>query len=262
MYQLNQIPSETQAKKYLKQIIFGQNLYCPECKSRQVKKYEHRYRCNHCRIKFSLVSHTWLKNLKISYQQFWLILWCWTTQIPIKQSVALTKISEVTLRHWFDLFRDNLPRDQEVLEKLVQLDEAFFRLAGLMLGKQIGTRKLAYEFLNTTKVQRHHATYFLQQHVAPKTQLNTDGASIYHQIDQWWPVTHCFDIHKKWEFSQTSEIEGMFGCFRTFVRRMYHHVTSDKLEDLMREFVFRFSSPQLFDNPRYYLEKSLRLCTN
>jgi transposase-like protein len=262
MYQLNQIPSETQVKKYLKQIIFGHNLYCPECKSRQVRHYENRYRCNRCRIKFSLVSHTWLKNLKIDYQQFWLILWCWTTQIPLRQSVALTKISEVTLRRWFDLFRDNLPKDQEILGHLVQLDEAFFRLVGLMLGKQIGSRKLAYEVLNTTNIQRHHATHFLKQHVAPETQLNTDGASIYKEIDQWWPVTHKFDIHRKWEFSQTSEIEGMFGCFRTFVRRMYHHVTSTKLEELVREFCFRFSSPQMFDNPRYYLEKTLRICTN
>jgi hypothetical protein len=189
-------------------------------------------------------------------------LWCWTTQIPIKQSVTLTKISEATLRHWFDLFRQNLPQDQEVLQRLVQLDEAFFKLAGLMLGKEVGTRKLAYEVLNTTNIQRHHATYFLEHHVAPETQLNTDGATIYRNINQWWPVTHHFDIHKKLEFSQTSEIEGMFGCFRTFVRRMYHHVTSDKLENLVREFCFRFSSPQMFDNPRYYLEKSLRLSTN
>lgn len=262
MYQLNQVPSETQIRKYLKQIVFGSNLYCPECHSRRVKSYENRYRCNHCRVKFSLISHTWLKNLKISHQQFWLILWCWTTQIPVRQSQALTKLSEVTLRHWFDLFRKHLPQDQEVLEKLVQLDEAFFKLAGLMLGKQIGTRKLAYQVLNTTNVRRHHATSFLKQHVKPETQLNTDGAKIYRDIDQWWPVTHCYDIHKRWEFSQTSEIEGMFGCFRTFVRRMYHHVTSTKLEELVREYCFRFSSPQMFDNPRYYLEKSLRLCTN
>ena len=148
----------------------------------------------------------------------------------------MTKLSEVTLRHWFDLFREHLPQDQEVLEKLVQLDEAFFKLAGLMLGKQNGTRKLAYQVLNTTNVQRHHATSFLKQHVKPESQLNTDGAKIYRDIDQWWPVTHCYDIHKRWEFSQTSEIEGMFGCFRTFVRRMYHHVTSTKLEELVREY--------------------------
>jgi hypothetical protein len=199
--------------------------------------------------------------MKVSYQKFWLILWCWVTQIPIKQSMALSEFSEISVRHWFEVFRNNLPQDEVVLANLVQLDEAFFKKNGLMLGKQIGTRKLTYEVLGTTNVQRHHATNFLQHHVAPNTQLNTDGGSIYKQIEQWWPVTHHFDIHKKWEFSQTSEIEGMFGCFRTFVRRMYHHVTSDKLHSFVGEFCYRFSSPEIFNNPQSYLEKSLKLVT-
>jgi hypothetical protein len=199
--------------------------------------------------------------MKISYQQFWLILWCWVTQVPVRQTQALSNFSEKAVRHWFAIFRQHLPEDKVILTNLVQLDEVFFKRNGLMLGKEIGSRKLAWEVLGTTHVQRHHATNFLQHHVAPHTQLNTDGGSIYHQIEQWWPVIHKFDIHRKWEFSQTSEIEGMFACFRTFVRRMYHHVTSDKLEELVREFCFRFSSPEIFNNPQSYLEKTLRLVT-
>jgi len=52
----------------------------------------------------------------------------------------------------------------------------------------------------------------------------------------------------KWEFELTSEIEGVFGVLRTFIRRMYHHCTVDKLPELVGE---------LFENPRYYLEKTL-----
>jgi hypothetical protein len=199
--------------------------------------------------------------MKISYQEFWLILWCWVTQIPVKQSVSLSGFSEVSVRHWFETFRVNLPEDDVVLVNLVQMDEAYFKNSGLLLGKQVGSKKLAWKVLKTTNVQRHHATSFLQRHVAPTTQLNTDGAKIYRNIDQWWPVDHRFDIHKKWEFSQTSEIEGMFGCLRTFIRRMYHHVTSDKLPGLVSEFCFRFSSPEIFNNPQSYLEKTLRLVT-
>ena len=261
MYQLNQIPSETQIKKFIRRIVFGKNVYCPGCKSRKVIKYQSRYHCLKCQKRFSLISDTFLKNMKINYQEFWLMLWCWVTQVPVLQSMALSNFSEKAVRHWFDLFRKNLPADQVVLTNLVQLDEAFFKNNGLMLGKQIGTRKLAYEILGTTNVQRHHATNFLEHHITPKAQLNTDGAKIYRNIDQWWPVIHHFDIHQKWEFSQTSEIEGMFGCFRTFVRRMYHHVTSDKLPSLVGEFCFRFSSPKIFNNPQSYLEKTLRLMT-
>jgi transposase-like protein len=259
MYQLNQIPSDAQIRKYLRRIIFGKNVFCPNCRSRNVLRYENRYRCKRCRCKFSLLSHTWLANIKIPLEKFWLILWCWTTQVPVKQSMALTKLSEKAVRHWFDNFRDNLPDNPEILSKLVQLDEAFFKKRTLILAKQPGTRKLAYEVLNTTNVQRHHAAYFLQQHVKPRSKLYTDGAGIYQSIDSWWPVKHKSEIHSKWEFSLTSEIEGTFGNFRTFVRRMYHHVTPDKLPDLVREFCFRFSSPEIFQNPLKYLEKTLIL---
>jgi hypothetical protein len=83
------------------------------------------------------------------------------------------------------------------------------------------------------------------------------GALIYRGIEKWWPVTHEIDIHRKWEFGKTSEIEGMFGNFRTFIRRMYHHVSKEKMPEYVREFCVRFSSPELFENPENYLQKSL-----
>jgi len=62
---------------------------------------------------------------------------------------------------------------------------------------------------------------------------------------------------KKFEFGRTSEIEGMFGNLRTFIRRMYHHVTPEYLPEIVSEFCLRFSSPETFDSPHAYLEKSL-----
>lgn len=259
MYHLNQIPSETQIGKYLRRIIFGKNIFCPACGSRSVVRYEQRYRCRQCREKFSLLSHTWLADMKLPYQMFWLILWCWTTQIPVKQAKALTKRSEGTIRKWYGLFRMHLPQEQAILQRIVQLDEAYFKKAALLMGKQKGTRKLAYEVIHQNSVQRHHATKFLYENVRPGAKLCTDGAKIYRGIEQWWPVTHRVDLHKKFEFGQTSEIEGMFGNYRTFVRRMYHHHWSENLDEYVREFCFRFSSPEMFENPLFYLEKSLYL---
>lgn len=259
MYQLNQIPSEAQIQKYFRRIIFGKNIFCPECRSRQVVKYEKRYRCRKCRLKFSLLSHTWLADMKLSYQKFWMLLWCWTTQIPIKQTMSLTKLSNEAVRRWFKHFRLHLPLETHILERIVQLDEAFFKKHFLLMGKQKGTRKLAYQVVKGSHPQRHHATNFLFQKVKPGTKLWTDGAAIYKGIDKWWPVKHSRDIHKKFEFKHTSEIEGMFGVYRTFIRRMYHHHWSENLEEYVREFCFRFSSPEMFENPLFYLEKSLSL---
>jgi transposase-like protein len=198
--------------------------------------------------------------MKLPLTQFWLVLWSWTTQIPVRQAVSLTRLSEVTIRLWYDEFRHHLPEDQEVLEKLVQLDEAYFggkTGRALFLGKQVGSRKLAYQIISHPNPAREHAWLFLKTHVQPNSQLHTDGASIYKGIDQWWPVFHSREIHRKWEFELTSEIEGMFGVLRTFIRRMYHHVTVDKLPELVGEFCYRFSHPEMFENPRYYLEKTL-----
>lgn len=259
MYQLNQIPSEAQIRKYLRRIVFGKNVFCPRCHFKQVVRYEDRYRCKRCRLKFSLLSHTWLANMKLPYQQWWLVLWCWTKEIPVKQAMDLSELSNKAIRHWYRQFRLHLPPNLVVLERLVQLDEAYFKQRSLLMAKQPGTRNLAWTILKTTAVQRQHATTFLEQYVKPHSQLNTDGAGIYRNIDRWWPVDHHRDIHAKFEFAQTSEIEGVFGNLRTFIRRMYHHSSPEHLPEYVGEFCHRFSSPNTFNNPLSYLEKSLTL---
>jgi len=260
MYQFNQIPTEAQIRKYLRRIVFGKNIYCPICKTRDVYSSQGRYRCRKCRIRFSLLSHTWLSNLKLPLQQFWMILWCWTTQIPVRQAVSLTKLSTVTIRLWYDEFRVHLPEEKEILEHIVQLDEAYFggkKGRALFLGKEKGTRKLAWEIIPDSNPVREQAWYFLQTYTRPKITLHTDGSKIYKEIDKWWPVIHQMEYHNRFEFQMTSEIEGMFGVLRTFIRRMYHHVTVDKLPSLVCEFCYRFSHPEMFENPQYYLEKTL-----
>jgi transposase-like protein len=262
MYQFNQIPSEAQIRKYIRRILFGKNVSCVVCGSRGVLRYENRYRCNGCRAKFSLLSHTWLSDMKIPYQKFWMLLWCWTIQEPVLQTMSWTKLSEDAVRRWYGRFRAHLPEEHHILERIVQLDEAFFKNMTLMMAKQKGTRKLAWDVFPGTAPQRHHAVHFLFRKVKPGSKLWTDGAGIYRGIGKWWPVKHSRDIHRKFEFAHTSEIEGMFGVYRTFVRRMYHHHWSENLAEYVREFAFRFSSPELFENPLFYLQKSLTRCTN
>lgn len=262
MYQLNQVPSEAQIRKILRQIVFGSHVYCPKCKRRQIVAEQGRYRCRRCRLRFSLLSHTWLTHVKLPLQQFWLLLWCWTTQVPVRQTMALTRLSEPTVRHWFDQFRSHLPEQYHMLEKLVQMDEAYFggkHGRALLMAKEIGEKKLAWQLLPHAQPTREHAAWFLQTYIAPQSRLNTDGGSIYKAIDQWWPVYHYRDIHKKFEFSNTAEIEGMFGVLRTFIRRMYHHVTVDNLDMLVAEFCFRFYHPEMFESPYQYLLISLHL---
>lgn len=259
MYQLNQVPSEMQISKFLRRILFGKNVFCPQCQGRRITARQGRYRCASCRIRFSLLSHTWLRGMKLPLQNFWAILWCWTQAIPVKQAMALTHLSEEAVRRWYGAFRLHLPENNEQLSRVVQLDEAYGKGWVLLMAKQKHTRKLAWTCFPGNSTQRHHALRFLQANVKPRTKLATDGALIYKGIEKWWPVSHVTDIHKRWEFGKTSEIEGMFGNLRTFLRRMYHHVHAENMPEYVSEFAARFSSPELFENPKNYLTKSLVL---
>jgi len=97
----------------------------------------------------------------------------------------------------------------------------FVRIADIIRYGKIKKGEGSYVLYPEKSVQKHHAHTFLQQFVKPRSRLATDGSSLYRNIEQWWPIKHTKDIHAKWEFSKTSEIEGLFGNPRTFIRRMY-----------------------------------------
>jgi hypothetical protein len=101
----------------------------------------------------------------------------------------------------------------------------------------------------------------IQSHVKPGSTLCTDGGGIYRGCENWWPVTHKRDIHSRFEFGLTSEIEGVWAVFRTFIRRMYHHVTIKKLAKVVREFEARYSQPEIFNSPLNFLNNSLSAVT-
>ena len=257
-----QIPSNAKVRKYLRRILFGKNIFCPVCGTHKVKSSRKRYWCGKCRLWFSLLSHTWLSGMDLSLQVFWLVLWCFTKQIPVKQTESICLLSEKTVRHYFHLFRINLPQDRVLLEHMVQLDEAYFGgMLGyaLLMGKQKGTRKLAYTVFSHNTPSKLDALDFLKQYISPQSLLATDGGSIYKNIQNHYPVSHMVDIHKKFEFTNTSEIEGMFGVLRTFIRRMYHHVTAKYFPEIMLEFYYRFSHPKIFSSPYEYLLNTLYL---
>ncbi|MDP3741094.1 MAG: transposase [bacterium] len=152
----------------------------------------------------------------------------------------------------------HLPVFEPILEGKVQMDEAYFKNLSLILAKQVGTRNLAHQMIFKNSVDRTEAARFLFSWIAPHTRLQTDGAGIYNTIDQWWQVKHKVDIHRKFQFGLTSEIEGMFGNLRTFIRRMYHHTTPEYLPEYVSEFCARFSSPEIFDSPFSYATKALK----
>lgn len=265
---LHQIPSEAKIRRKLKSLVFGKVLFCPHCGSKKVKKYGKRYHCKLCRKHFSLTSSTWLKGMKLPLQTFWSLLWCWVNKVPVDQAKKFTALSEPTVRGWYEKFRNNLPQDKLDalrLEGEVQIDEAYrgpkigkFSIIGAKQAKNKDKRKALFKVLPKKSVDRKDTVDFLAQGVVPGSNLFSDGAGIYRGIGNWWPVNHAFERHNKWEFTITSEIEGLWGNLFTFIRKMYHHVTKDKVEGTVKEFQARFCFPEWFLTPDSYLEISLK----
>ena len=147
LFILKQIPSETKIKKHLKKIIFGSHVFCPWCRSRRVYRSENRYRCHRCRKPFTLLSSTWLKDMKLNLRTFWALLWCWTQKVPVLQTQRLCHVGEETVRYWFRQFRLHLPEFEPILEGQIQMDEAYFKSLSLVMAKQVGSRKLAHQII-------------------------------------------------------------------------------------------------------------------
>lgn len=266
---LRQVPSKTKMQRELRKVVFGDHLFCPRCGERRIKKHEKRYRCTTCRKPFSLTSVTWMKGMKIPLDTFWLLLWCWSNEIAADQAQKLCGVSKPTQRRWYEKFREHIPAKpfEEVrLSGIVQMDEAYrggkkqgYAIVGAKekQGKSAKRRKMAFQVIPRAAVNRGEAFSLVAERVVPDSDLHTDGAAIYKTIEKWWRVNHRSEIHSKWEFALTSEIEGLWGTLTTFIRRMYHHVTKEKIEELLKEFQARQMYPEWFHSPSNFLAVSM-----
>ncbi len=235
---------------------------CPYCSRTGCVRRDEKFQCRRCGKAWSLTSLSWLKGMKIDWRVLWGLIWAYNNKVPLDQTSRLLKLSRPSVYRWFGLFREYLPSQEGVrLEGIIQMDEAYFggKKSGVAVvgAKQKDTSKVAAFVVPAPSVQRSDITPFLRQHVAPGSKLWTDGALIYRGIGRFWPVEHAYDKHSKGEFGKTSEIEGFWGSFRTFIRRMYHHVTRKHLKNLLKEYQCRLMQPEIFENPASFLRKTL-----
>jgi ribosomal protein S27AE len=265
---LRQVPTKAKMQRELKKVVFGDHLFCPRCGDRRIKKHENRYRCARCRTPFSLTSVTWMKGMKISLDTFWLLLWCWSNEVAADQAQKLCCVSKPTQRRWYEKFREHIPQqpfEELRLSGIVQMDEAYrggkqgYAILGAKekQGKSSKRRKMAFSVVPRPAVSRGEAFSMVTERIVPDSNLHTDGAAIYKTMEKWWRVNHFSELHKKWEFELTSEIEGLWGTLTTFIRRMYHHVTREQMEGLLREFQARQMYPEWFSSPSNFLAVSL-----
>jgi transposase-like protein len=257
MRTLHQVPTPGKLRRVLKRAIFPQGkVRCPECRSINIRsvKSEERWRCRRCSHPFTLKSCCWLKGAKLPLEMIWLLLWCWQKKFSIERARDLTELSYPTVCVWYQRFREHIPSERRMITLRGKLaaDEMFTRGNCVIGAKQKGTRNIAFEVLGHQYPTKTDAADFLLDVVLAGSEVCTDGSGIYRGMGNWHKLKHRYEIHKRFEFTLTAEIEGVWGCFRTFVRRMYHHVTKYKLEDIVNEFCLRFRQDEVFDSPTNY----------
>jgi transposase-like protein len=256
MHILKQVPSTCTLRRILKQAIFGKRVHCPHCGSRYIRtlKQEERWRCTQCQLPFSIKSSCWLKGSKLPLETIWLLLWCWQKKFTLQHAQEVVGVSYPTVSRWYQLCREHIPKEriEAMVGGQVVCDEMFTRDTAIMGVKEKGTRNVMLKVLHNKHPNKSHAVDFLTRFTKANSDLFTDGSGIYKGIGNWHKLTHTYEIHSKFEFSLTAEIEGLWGVFRTFVRRMYHHVTKYKLEDLVAEFCLRFRQDDIFNSPSDY----------
>ncbi len=258
------VPSNRQIKKLVRNILFGRNIFCPKCHSFKIVCYQKRYRCSKCDLRFSLFSYTYLNNLKLSLKLVLLIIWCFVNQIPVKQSRNLTGISEKGVRHWSDLLRRQLKHIDSKLKGTIQIDEVYlggWKGKAIIAGKEINTKEIRFHICPRYEPYVEDIYNFFKSYVTPKSTVFTDSSPLYPRICRMFFCYHRRDIHKKFEFHLTSEIEGLFGVMRTFIRRMYHHITVKNFPEYLMEFQYRFSRKIYFSSVDQFLTKTLKLLT-
>ena len=259
------LPTERMIKAKVCRILFGHSnlVRCPFCSRMGCVRRDERFQCRRCNSAWSLTSLTWMKGMKLSWRVFWGLIWAYNNKVPIDQAVKLLKISRPTVYRWYGLFRENLPDHEDIrLSGTVQIDEAYFGRknkggVAVVAAKERDSSKVAAIVIPASSVKRHDIIPFLRQHVEPLSNLCSDGAAIYRGIAKHWPVEHEYDVHRKGEFGKTSVIEGFWGCLRTYIRRMYHHVTTKKLPEMVKEYQHRLMHKEMFDSPSSLLVKIL-----
>jgi len=183
-----------------------------------------------------------------------MLLWCWQKKFSKQHTMEVVGVSYPTVTLWYEKFREHIPKEHidTLLSGPVVADEMFTKDTAILGAKEKGTRNIMLKVLHEKHPHKGHAVDFLTQFVKANSDLFTDGSAIYKGIGNWHHLTHTYERHAKFEFTLTAEIEGLWGVFRTFMRRMYHHVTVYKLESIVTEFCLRFRQDAVFESPQSY----------
>lgn len=258
---LNNIKS----KRFFRQSL-GKHLKCPKCGCQKyihkLKGKDKRYFCTVCRYKFSLKTLAGFKHANLDYSQLYALVWCFSQNKTLKDAHDWSGASLGSIRARYAKLRQQLSGrlDQSQLWGHFICDESF--MGRQKTGNQaIVMGAVSHDFkdlrLEVIKDQEQDSIEgFLTKHLDHTSLITSDGFSSYEDIE-WLGYGHDFEVHDRGRFKKTVPIERIWGLFKTFITRTYHHIWKEKLPEYLVEFQFKFIHRQNIKNP-LYLAKFLR----
>lgn len=251
--------TEVAARKNLRSNL-GKHLECPNCQRKKyVKKMkgkDKRYYCTKCRHKFSLKSLVGFKYSNLDYKQMYYLLYCFGNNKTHKDVIDWTGVSYQTSRFNYSRIRGHLEPhlSTEKLSGKFVCDECF-----------VGKRKNDNQSIVMGGVSDDFADVrlsiipdreqdsiegFLVKNYEPDSMIVSDGWSSYWDIG-YMGYGHESEIHEKGQLEKSVPIERVWGLFKTFYRRSYHHINKEMLEEYLVEFQFKFIHRKNRNNPLY-----------
>ena len=246
------IEDEKQAIKLVKKKYLP-NLKCPKCnRTRYVRKLGDRYWCKKCRYKFSLKISLGFKYSKLTIRQILKAIYCFSEKIPLKIAQDLVEVSYPSIRRIYSHLRKNLPRDNLMLGGDIIVDECF-------VGKRrnnnqsviIGAVNREFDHICLEIIENREqgiVEKFLTDNVLTSSLITTDGFLSYIDIE-WYGYGHRIEYHDRWQLKYSSAIERVWALLKTMLRRIYHHVTKEKLSEYLQEFIARFNYKEIVSKP-------------
>ncbi len=275
MYHITAGISERKVRMMLRTIIFRKGrLRCPRCGCFRVLsvRNEDRYHCTRCRKKFSVLSGTWMKNVKIPLAFFIVLLSFWLEDVTVELAGKFTHLSRPTIYRYYALFRTHIVRALDFVAKNdVQVDEAYFgqfkKQANYFHGKR------TYRVVEKTCVagiscpsEGTLATQviavrpglpikqFIRALVPENITIYSDGSPIYTELrttHDHYPQTHDLGFHHAYY------IESCWSWMKRKLFKQYHHFTKKYAREYVSELTFKFNTRKSPKNPFDYIQKSL-----
>jgi len=267
--------NDRQLQAKLRKIIFKNGrLKCPHCGSFIIRKVksEKRYYCKRCRKKFSVLSSSWLKNIKIPLAQFTVLLQLWLKGYGVAEANELTKLSIPTIRKYYGLFRLNIVKTVDFkAENNVQVDEAYFgrfqKAGNYYHGWQtyptplktcvagIGcpaTGLLATKVILGPKGKKIRK--FINEKVSNDICVYSDGSYIYTKLrERYRHISQTHDLG----FENAYFIESCWSWMKRKLFKQYHHFHQKNAKKYVSELTWRFNTRKESKNVFDYIKTSL-----